>query len=94
MLQNCILPPPCWPFQGPGRKGDAAITGAGAFPAPIYAKWADAYQKATGNKLNYQPTGPGGGIMQINAKTVDFGASDMPLKAEVLQKDGSVQSRR
>ena len=58
----------------------AEITGAGAsFPAPIYAKWAEAYQKATGNKMNYQSIGSGGGIKQINAKTVDFGASDMPL---------------
>ncbi len=70
----------------------AEITGAGAsFPAPVYAKWADAYQKATGNKVNYQSIGSGGGIKQINAKTVDFGASDMPLKAEVLEKDGLVQ---
>jgi phosphate transport system substrate-binding protein len=70
----------------------AEITGAGAsFPAPIYAKWADAYQKATGNKVNYQSIGSGGGIKQINAKTVDFGASDMPLKLEVLEKDGLVQ---
>ncbi len=70
----------------------AEITGAGAtFPAPIYAKWADAYQKATGNKVNYQSIGSGGGIKQINAKTVDFGASDMPLKPEVLEKDGLVQ---
>ena len=68
------------------------ITGAGAsFPAPIYAKWADAYQKASGNKVNYQSIGSGGGIKQINAKTVDFGASDMPLKPEVLEKDGLVQ---
>jgi phosphate transport system substrate-binding protein len=68
------------------------ITGAGAsFPAPVYAKWADAYQKGTGNKVNYQSIGSGGGIKQINAKTVDFGASDMPLKAEVLEKDGLVQ---
>ena len=68
------------------------VTGAGAsFPAPIYAKWADAYQKATGNKINYQSIGSGGGIKQINAKTVDFGASDMPLKADVLEKDGLVQ---
>lgn len=68
------------------------ITGAGAsFPAPVYAKWADAYQKATGNKVNYQSIGSGGGIKQINAKTVDFGASDMPLKMEVLEKDGLVQ---
>lgn len=70
----------------------ADITGAGAsFPAPIYAKWADAYQKATGNRINYQSIGSGGGIKQITAKTVDFGASDMPLKAEVLDKDGLLQ---
>jgi phosphate transport system substrate-binding protein len=68
------------------------ITGAGAsFPAPVYAKWADAYQKATGNKINYQSIGSGGGIKQITAKTVDFGASDMPLKPEVLEKDGLMQ---
>jgi phosphate transport system substrate-binding protein len=70
----------------------AEITGAGAsFPAPIYAKWADAYQKATGNKVNYQSIGSSGGIKQIRAKTVDFGASDAPLKPEELQKDGLVQ---
>ena len=70
----------------------AEITGAGAsFPAPVYAKWAEAYKNATGNKVNYQSIGSGGGIKQINAKTVDFGASDMPLKAEVLEKDGLVQ---
>ena len=76
-----------------GHAASAAeITGAGAsFPAPVYAKWADAYQKATGNKVNYQSIGSGGGIKQINAKTVDFGASDMPLKAEVLEKDGLMQ---
>ena len=70
----------------------AEVTGAGAsFPAPVYAKWADAYQKATGNQINYQSIGSGGGIKQITAKTVDFGASDMPLKAEVLNKNGLVQ---
>lgn len=70
----------------------AEITGAGAsFPAPIYAKWADAYQKASGNKINYQSIGSGGGIKQISAKTVDFGASDMPLKAEDLEKGGLTQ---
>ena len=70
----------------------ADVTGAGAsFPAPIYAKWADAYQKATGNRINYQSIGSGGGIKQITAKTVDFGASDMPLKPEVLDKDGLMQ---
>jgi phosphate transport system substrate-binding protein len=70
----------------------AEITGAGAtFPAPLYAKWADAYQKATGNKINYQSIGSGGGIKQITAKTVDFGASDMPLKPEDLEKAGLMQ---
>jgi phosphate transport system substrate-binding protein len=68
------------------------ISGAGAtFPYPIYAKWADAYKKETGNGLNYQSIGSGGGIKQIVAKTVTFGASDMPLKAEQLEKDGLVQ---
>lgn len=72
--------------------GAVEITGAGAtFPAPIYAKWADAYQKATGNKLNYQSIGSGGGIKQITAKTVDFGASDMPLKPDELEKNGQMQ---
>ncbi|MES2830797.1 MAG: phosphate ABC transporter substrate-binding protein PstS [Pseudomonadota bacterium] len=70
----------------------ADLTGAGAtFPYPIYAKWAEAYKTATGNGLNYQSIGSGGGIKQIKAKTVDFGASDMPLKAEDLQADGLVQ---
>src|SRR5688500_8266490 len=68
------------------------ISGAGAtFPYPIYAKWADAYKKETGNGMNYQSIGSGGGIKQIQAKTVTFGASDMPLKAEQLQKDGLIQ---
>ncbi|MBK8322921.1 MAG: phosphate ABC transporter substrate-binding protein PstS [Betaproteobacteria bacterium] len=70
----------------------AEITGAGAsFPAPIYAKWADAYQKATSNKLNYQSIGSGGGIKQIIAKTVDFGASDGVMSPEDLQKNGLMQ---
>lgn len=68
------------------------MTGAGAsFPAPIYSKWADAYNKATGARMNYQSIGSGGGIKQIKAKTVDFGASDAPLKDEELSKDGLVQ---
>lgn len=68
------------------------ITGAGAtFPAPIYAKWADAYNKATNVRVNYQSVGSGAGIQQIRAKTVDFGASDMPLKDEDLAKDGLLQ---
>ena len=70
----------------------ADITGAGAtFPYPIYAKWAEEYKKASGNGLNYQSIGSGGGIKQIKAKTVDFGASDMPLKAEELESEGLMQ---
>jgi len=70
----------------------ADITGAGAtFPYPIYSKWADAYKKTTGTGMNYQSIGSGGGIKQITAKTVDFGASDMPMKAEDLQKNGLIQ---
>ena len=72
--------------------GAADISGAGAtFPYPIYAKWADAYKKATGNGLNYQSIGSGGGIKQITNKTVTFGASDMPLKPAELSKTGLVQ---
>jgi phosphate transport system substrate-binding protein len=77
-------------FSLPATAAD--ITGAGAtFPFPVYSKWADAYKKETGNGLNYQSIGSGGGIKQIQAKTVTFGASDMPLKAEQLEKDGFVQ---
>ena len=68
------------------------ISGAGAtFPYPIYAKWADTYKKETGVGLNYQSIGSGGGIKQIQAKTVTFGASDMPLKPEEVKKHGLVQ---
>nr|WP_317203460.1 phosphate ABC transporter substrate-binding protein PstS [Janthinobacterium sp.] len=70
----------------------ADMTGAGAtFPYPIYAKWAESYKAATGNGLNYQSVGSGAGIKQIKAKTVDFGASDMPLKAEDLDAEGLMQ---
>jgi phosphate transport system substrate-binding protein len=70
----------------------AEITGAGAsFPAPLYAKWAEAYHKATNNRVNYQSIGSSGGMRQIRAKTVDFGASDAPLTPEELAKDGLVQ---
>ncbi len=70
----------------------ADITGAGAtFPYPIYSKWAESYKAATGTGVNYQSIGSGGGIKQIKAKTVDFGASDMPLKAEDLQSEGLIQ---
>jgi phosphate transport system substrate-binding protein len=68
------------------------ITGAGAtFPAPVYSKWASDYNKATGIKVNYQSIGSGGGIKQIDSKTVDFGASDMPQTDEVLKSKGQVQ---
>ncbi|WP_047393204.1 phosphate ABC transporter substrate-binding protein PstS [Chitinibacter sp. ZOR0017] len=68
------------------------ITGAGAtFPYPLYAKWAEQYKAKTGVGLNYQSIGSGGGIKQIQAKTVDFGASDMPLKPEELEKAGLLQ---
>jgi phosphate transport system substrate-binding protein len=72
------------------QAGD--ISGAGAtFPYPIYAKWADAYKQKTGIGLNYQSIGSGGGIKQIKAKTVTFGASDMPLKPDDLEKSGLLQ---
>jgi phosphate transport system substrate-binding protein len=75
---------------GPVQAQD--VTGAGAtFPAPLYAKWADAYNKVTGARINYQSIGSGAGINQIKAKTVDFGASDMPLTDEELTKAGLVQ---
>lgn len=68
------------------------ITGAGAtFPAPVYMKWAEAYQKATGDAVNYQSIGSGGGIKQIKAKTVDFGATDKPLQLQELRESGLVQ---
>lgn len=68
------------------------ITGAGAsFPAPIYAKWAAEYNKETGIKVNYQSVGSGAGIKQIDSKTVDFGASDMPLTDDVLKAKGQFQ---
>jgi phosphate transport system substrate-binding protein len=68
------------------------VTGAGAsFPAPVYAKWADAYNKATGARINYQSVGSGAGIRQIRGKTVDFGATDAPLTDADLVKDGMIQ---
>ena len=72
--------------------GAQEVTGAGAsFPAPVYAKWADAYNKATGVRVNYQSVGSGAGIRQIRGKTVDFGASDAPLSDADLAKDGLIQ---
>ena len=78
--------------MGLGTVQAQEITGAGAsFPAPIYSKWASDYNKATGVKVNYQSIGSGGGIKQIDSKTVDFGASDMPLTDEVLKTKGQMQ---
>ncbi len=77
---------------GTAAVSAADITGAGAtFPYPIYAKWADAYHKKTGIRLNYQSIGSGGGIKQIKARTVDFGASDKPLTPDELEKSGLLQ---
>ena len=74
----------------PAKAAD--ISGAGAtFPYPIYAKWADDYKKVTGNGLNYQSIGSGGGIKQIKAKTVTFGASDAPLPGKELDEIGLAQ---
>jgi phosphate transport system substrate-binding protein len=80
----------CAGTVGIGHAQD--ITGAGAtFPAPLYAKWASEYNKATGVKVNYQSVGSGAGIKQIESKTVDFGATDMPLKDDELAAKGLVQ---
>ena len=68
------------------------MVGAGAtFPFPIYYKWAEGYKQATGKSLNYQSIGSSGGIRQINARTVDFGATDAPVKGEDLDKNGQIQ---
>lgn len=76
----------------PGLSLAQDVTGAGAsFPAPLYSKWAADYNKATGVKINYQSVGSGAGLRQIEAKTVDFGASDAPLKDDELAKKGLVQ---
>jgi phosphate transport system substrate-binding protein len=75
-----------------GAAAAQDVTGAGAtFPAPIYAKWADTYNKASGVRVNYQSVGSGAGIKQIKARTVNFGATDMPLKDAELEKDGLLQ---
>ena len=67
----------------------ATVTGAGAsFPQPVYAQWAQAYQKATGNQINYQSIGSSGGVKQITSKTVNFGATDAPLSKEELDIEG------
>ena len=88
LFRASLLAAALWPAGAIAQD----VTGAGAtFPAPIYAKWADAYNKATGARINYQSVGSGAGIKQIRSKTVDFGATDMPLTDEELAKDGLVQ---
>ncbi len=80
-----------WALVGVAGASET-LSGAGAtFPAPLYTKWADGYKRTTGTALNYQAIGSGGGIKQIKAKTVDFGASDKPLKPEDLNKAGLYQ---
>lgn len=81
------------PGQTAAPSGDArTVTGAGAtFPYPIYAKWGHAYHEKSGVKINYQSIGSGGGIKQIKARTVEFGATDAPLTKDELDKDGLVQ---
>ena len=97
---GAVLLSACGKGSNPSASGSAAsapsagggISGAGAtFPAPIYAKWAQDYQQKAGETLNYQAIGSGGGIKQIKAKTVDFGASDKPLKAQELDQAGLYQ---
>ena len=79
-------------LAGVGLAAEVTINGAGAtFPYPIYSQWAYKYNSLTGVKVNYQSIGSGGGIAQIKAKTVDFGASDEPLKVEDLNQNGLVQ---
>jgi phosphate transport system substrate-binding protein len=79
-------------FACAALAGAQDVTGAGAsFPAPLYAKWAADFNKATGAKVNYQSVGSGAGIRQIDARTVDFGASDAPLKDDELARKGQVQ---
>ncbi len=77
-------------FVTPAAAQD--VTGAGAtFPFPVYAKWAEAFKAQGGATINYQSIGSGGGIRQIKARTVTFGATDAPLKADELEKEGLVQ---
>src|SRR3972149_3728725 len=87
----CIATVTALAYAGASQAA-ANITGAGAsFPYPIYMKWAEAYKANSGVSMNYQSVGSGGGIKQITAQTVDFGASDMPLTPEKLEKDGLMQ---
>lgn len=91
---SAATPPAAAPSSAPAaaQPQGQGITGAGAsFPQPIYAQWAQAFQAASGGQVNYQSIGSSGGVKQITAKTVDFGASDAPMKAEDLEKNGLIQ---
>src|SRR5208283_4326972 len=91
VLLSCILSLACVLTFSVAHAEDT-LTGAGAsFPAPIYQAWAYDYSKATGIKLNYQAIGSGGGIRQIENRTVEFGATDAPLTPEELDKEGLLQ---
>ena len=91
-LRIALMAAACAAIGMSGAARAIEISGAGAtFPYPVYAKWAEAYKAKTGTSMNYQSIGSGGGIKQIIAKTVDFGASDMPMKPEDLDKNGLVQ---
>ena len=91
-LRIALMAAACAAIGMSGAARAVEISGAGAtFPYPVYAKWAEAYKAKTGTSMNYQSIGSGGGIKQITAKTVDFGASDMPMKPEDLDKNGLVQ---
>jgi phosphate transport system substrate-binding protein len=92
MLKTIVAAAAATALAATGVASAASISGAGAtFPAPVYAKWAEQYKAATNSNLNYQAIGSGGGIKQINASTVDFGASDKPLKPDVLESGGLQQ---
>ena len=91
-IKHLILPSLMLLAATPALAEDITITGAGAtFPYPLYVQWAQTYQRLTGVNINYQPIGSGGGIQQIKAKTVNFGASDKPLSAAELKQDGLTQ---
>src|SRR5918998_5841754 len=92
MLKKLVLAAVAAGLVAAGGTARADISGAGAtFPAPVYSKWAEAYKRQTGVGLNYQAIGSGGGIKQIQAKTVAFGASDKPMKPDELAAHGLVQ---
>jgi phosphate transport system substrate-binding protein len=78
-------------LAGVAAQADEIVGAGSSFAAPIFSKWADLYNKASSNKVNYQSVGSGAGIKQIKAKTVDFGATDMPLKDDELNADGLLQ---